>query len=60
MIDAKSSEDALAAAGTEKVSLADWESATLIWALAGVVSLADCKASLANSGQAVEAISLAD
>ena len=59
-IGAESSEDASAAAETEKVSLADWKSARPTWALAGAVGLANWKVGLADSGKVVEAVGLAD
>jgi hypothetical protein len=49
----KSPKDTSTTAGTRKVSLVDWKSARLTWALAGAVGLAD-------SGQAVETVGLAD
>ena len=51
-IGVESSEDASAAAETEKVGLADRKSARPTWALAGVVSLADWEVSLADLGKA--------
>jgi hypothetical protein len=53
----KSPEDTSLAAETWKVGLADWR---LTWALVGAVSLADWEVGLANSGQAVEAVDLAN
>ena len=52
-IGAESSEDALAAAETEIVGLADWKSARPTWAVAGAVGLADL-------GKAAEVVGLAD
>jgi hypothetical protein len=65
IIGAESSEDASAAAGTEKVSLANWKSARPTWALAGTtaagaVGLDDWEVSLADSRQAAEAVALDD
>jgi hypothetical protein len=56
----KSSEGASTAARTGKVSLADCKSAKPTWTLAGAVGLADWEAGLADSGQAAEAVGLAD
>jgi hypothetical protein len=50
-IGAESSKDASAAAGTGKVSLADWKSARLTWALARAVGLANSKQEAEAVGQ---------
>jgi hypothetical protein len=56
-IGVESFEDASAATGTEKVGLANWESARPTWALAGTTAAG--AVGLADSGQAAEAVSLA-
>ena len=57
-IGAESSEDASAAAGTEKVSLANWKSARPTWALVGTTSTG--VVGLADSGQTAETVRLAN